>query len=297
MSMDSSRLSLVQTAARLLREGPRPTAELAEELMKLSGNPEAAASIVHALLAPDPRFRVDADGIWWLQESFRSVGSSLDFLDYAVVDLETTGGTHGTGHRILEVAVVTIRDGAIADTFRTLVNPGRAIPHGVVRLTGITDRMVAGAPFFDEIAEELLTHLQGRVFVAHNVRFDWAFVRDELESALGEVPDVQRICTVRMARKLLPTLRRHHLDALSAHYGIEIHGRHRAYGDALATARILLRLLDEAGRRGIADLHALVTFLDRGASANQRDPSSPGSSQASPAGPPPPSPSDSEDAA
>jgi DNA polymerase III epsilon subunit family exonuclease len=283
MSMDGSRVSLVQTAARLLRERPRPTSELAEELMKLSGNPGAAASVVRALLGPDPRFRMDEEGVWWLQEAFRSVGSSLDFLDYAVVDLETTGGAYGKGHRILEVAVVRIRDGAIAETFRTLVNPGRSIPYGVTRLTGITDAMAARAPHFDEIAEELLAHLRGRVFVAHNARFDWSFIRDELECARGEVPDVQRICTVRMSRKLLPALRRHHLDALSAHYGIEIHGRHRAYGDALATARILLRLLDEAGRRGIADLHALVTLLD-GAAFRRKD----GAGD---------SPSDSEDAA
>ena len=106
-----------------------------------------------------------------------------------------------------------------------------------------------------------LERLEGRIFVAHNVRFDWGFVSGQLAEAIGEVPQVERLCTVQMARRLLPRLRRRNLDAVTRHFGIEVADRHRAHGDALATARVLIRLIDEAGRRGLADLDALNAFL------------------------------------
>ena len=99
------------------------------------------------------------------------------------------------------------------------------------------------------------------MFVAHKARFDWGFVSRQLVEALGEVPDVERLCTVQMARRLIPRLRRRNLDAVTRHFGIDVVDRHRAHGDALATARVLIRLLDEASRQGLSDLHALRSFL------------------------------------
>jgi DNA polymerase III epsilon subunit family exonuclease len=264
--------SLVQSAARRLEGGSVHTLELARDILGLSGHPGAAAAAVYSLLGPDPRFRVDAEGVWSLEAALRGVGPSLGFLDYAVVDVETTGGDPELGHRIIELAIVEIRDGVIARDFRTLVNPGRRIPPGVVQLTGITDGDVSVAPFFEDVAEQVAERLRGRVFVAQNAAFDRKFVAAQLLESTGDVPPAEILCTVRMARRFLPELRKRNLDALSRHFGIRIHGRHRAYGDALATARIFLRLLDEASGKGIHDLHRLVTFLGGNLGTDRSDP-------------------------
>ena len=121
--------------------------------------------------------------------------------------------------------------------------------------------MVSSEPFFDHIAGDVLERLEGRIFVAHTMRFDWSFVSRQLAEAIGEIPDVERICTVQMARRLVPRLRRRNLDAVTRHFGIDVEDRHRAHGDALATARVLIRLLDEASRQGLSDLHSLRAFL------------------------------------
>jgi DNA polymerase-3 subunit epsilon len=130
--------------------------------------------------------------------------------------------------------------------------------------------MVANAPFFEDVAEELFHRLDKRVFVAHNVSFDWRFVSAQLGDALGQVPAGPRLCTVRMARRLAPHVRRRNLDTLASHFGIPIVARHRAMGDALATARILLRLLDEAGIRGASDLVSLEALLARRSDSRNR---------------------------
>lgn len=254
--------SLVEQVADRLRSGPAHTLALAREILGLSGHPGAASAAVFALLGQDGRFRVDAGGMWSLDGRIPA-GQSLDELQYAVVDVETTGGGPQRGHRITEIAIVHVDRGEIVDEFVSLVNPGRTIPSMIASLTGITPEMVAGAPYFDHIAEGVRERLDGRVFVAHNAPFDRAFVRAELVGALGEAPRFESLCTVQMSRALLPRLRRRNLDALTRHFDIPILGRHRAGGDALATARVLLRLLDEASLQGIHDLAGLRTVLRR----------------------------------
>jgi DNA polymerase-3 subunit epsilon len=229
----------------------------------LSGNPGAASAAVFSLLGSDPRFEVDGRGCWSLAGEAPVPAEELGNLTYAVVDVETTGGSPERGHRITEIAVVEVRAGVISKDFQTLVNPGRPIPLRVSELTGITDEMVVGAPFFEDVAEELLRWLDGRVFVAHNVSFDWRFVSAQLGDAIGFVPDGPRLCTIQLARRLASGLPRRNLDSLAKHFEIPIHSRHRAYGDALATARILLRLLDEAQGRGVRDLGSLQELLHR----------------------------------
>jgi len=159
--------------------------------------------------------------------------------------------------------VVEIRDGFISGDFQTLVNPGRPIPSRIAELTGITDRMVAGAPFFEDVAQDLYDRLDGRVFVAHNVAFDWRFVSAQLGDSIGQLPEGPRLCTVQMTRRLAPELRKRNLDSVASHFGISIHARHRAHGDAMATARVLLRLLDEARAQGIRDIETLQKLLRR----------------------------------
>ena len=255
--------SLVHRAANRLQSGPVHTLDLARHILGLSGHPGAAAKAIFTLLGRDARFVVDGEGAWSLLDQSRLPGPALNDVAFAVVDVETTGGSSAQGHRIMDVAVVEVRNGAVVDEWRTLVNPGRAVAPFVEALTGIRTHMLRAAPYFDHVAPELQSRLEGRVFVAHNAAFDWRFVSSELNQALGEVPDVTRLCTVKMVRALLPSLRRRNLDAVSAHFGVPIQERHRAYGDALATARVLIRLLDEAGAQGIVDLEALGDRLRR----------------------------------
>ncbi len=245
--------------ASVLEKGPMHTVALAHAALGLTGNPGAASAAVFTLLGPDSRFQVDGEGVWSMAGP--RPGTPLSELCYAVVDVETTGGSYGRGHRMTEIAIYEVQGGVVEDGYRSLVNPGRNIPRHIAVLTGISNNMVSSAPFFDQIAADVLERLEGRVFVAHNVRFDWSWVSRQLAESVGEVPNVERLCTVQMARRLVPRLRRRNLDAVTRHFGIDVADRHRAHGDALATARVLIRLLDEANRQGIADLHALRAFL------------------------------------
>jgi DNA polymerase-3 subunit epsilon len=202
------------------------------------------------------------------------LGIPLSEVSFQVVDVETTGGTHERGHRITDFAAVEVLGGEVVDEYKTLVNPGRRIPGMITSLTGITNEMVEGAPYFEHIADDIAERLHGSVFVAHNAPFDWGFVSGELTRTLGDVPQVPRLCTVRMTRRLVPTLRHRNLDVVTRHFGVRVHDRHRAYGDALATARVFIRLLDEAMGRGIEDLATLEWYLSsRGKrKRKQRDP-------------------------
>ena len=203
------------------------------------------------------------------------------FLDvpFVVVDVETTGTSPLHGDRVTEVAamiverhparpVLTVREG-----FHALVNPGRPIPWHITRLTGISDAMVRGAPGFADIAGDLAAQLVGRVFVAHNAAFDWGFLSAEF-ARVSAVPldalATGQLCTVRLARRLLAHLPRRNLDAVSAHYGVTIEGRHRAAGDAYATAQVLLGLLRDAERDGIHTLEAVQGVLARRTAAARR---------------------------
>ena len=264
--------SLVRLAQDRLRQGPAHTLDLAREVLGLTGHAGAASAALFQLLGADPRFRVDGAGVWSLDPDLAPLGESLDTVGFAVVDVETTGGGVDYGHRITEIAIVEVRGGRIVDEYATLVNPGRHIPPAVTALTGITDEMVAVAPWFEHVADEVVSRLQGRVFVAHNVAFDWGFVSGELIRTLGETPQVPRMCTVRMVRRFVPGLRHRNLDVVTRHFGVEVHARHRAYGDALATARVLLRLLDEARGRGLEDVTALDWYLRRRGARRRRDP-------------------------
>lgn len=246
---------LAARMAERLQQGSAHTLDLAREVLGLSGHPGAASAAVFALLGNDARFAVDAAGVWTLNRT--DAGVPLADLSYAVVDVETTGGGVHRGHRITEIAIVTVEEGRVVDDWTTLVNPGRSIQPVVTALTGITPEMVASAPFFEHVAPDVSARLEGRVFVAHNVGFDRAFVRHELIEAEGEAPSFTSLCTVQLARTLLPALKRRNLDALARHYDVPIEGRHRAWGDARATALILLRLLEEADVQGVRDLAAL----------------------------------------
>jgi DNA polymerase-3 subunit epsilon len=160
---------------------------------------------------------------------------------YAIVDIETTGG-YAENHRITEVAIY-LHDGIqVTESFHTLINPGRNIPYYITGLTGITTEMVLESPQFQEIAEDIFKRLEGKIFVAHNAHFDYSFLKKEFEQ-VGINWQSKKLCTVRLSRKIIPGLRSYSLGSLAESLGIEITNRHRAGGDAAATAKIFDHLL------------------------------------------------------
>lgn len=160
---------------------------------------------------------------------------------FAVVDLETTGGKPELDG-IIELAVCITDGRTVMDTFETLINPLRPIPPFIQRLTGINPDMLEDAPLFDDVAPQLLEMLKGKIFVAHNVAFDYNFIRHHFKLT-GTAIDMQRLCTVRYAREVLPGLASYSLGNLCRDLDITVDNRHRALGDALAATEILHRAL------------------------------------------------------
>jgi DNA polymerase-3 subunit epsilon len=262
LAFDSATL-LVGQAIERIRQGSIATTELAREVFKLSQAPNGlAAGLVYELLGSDRRVTVDEGGIWSVTvepEESSEASTSLSELEFAVVDVETTGSKRED--RVMEIACVTVVGGSIRERYSSLVDPGCWIPNRISRLTGIDSSMVEASPRFEGIAAVVRRALVGRVFVAHNARFDWRFVSDEMLRARAEIPSGDQLCTVRFARRALPELRRWGLDSLISYYGLECKARHRAWGDALVTAEILLNLLESADRRGITDWAQLQGWL------------------------------------
>lgn len=188
-------------------------------------------------------------------------GEPLAGMSFVVVDVETTGGRPLAGDRITEFAAVVVRGGQVAERYETLVNPCRPIPPWISRLTNISWDMVREAPRFADVCSDVLRIMEGHVFVAHNARFDWGFVSMEIARASGQQLDGRQLCTVRLARRLLPQLRRRSLDYVADHYNVGIGARHRAMGDALATAHVLVGLLRDAESRGCTTWAELQQLL------------------------------------
>lgn len=165
---------------------------------------------------------------------------------FAIIDIETTGGSY-TASRITEIAVI-IHDGlSVVDKFTTLINPEVKIPYHITRLTGISNEMVANAPKFYDIAKQLIEFTKDKIFVAHNVGFDYGFIREEYKS-LGYDFSLPKLCTVQLSRKLLPGKRSYSLGNLCEELNIGNKARHRAEGDAIATTELfelLLRVKNE----------------------------------------------------
>jgi DNA polymerase III subunit epsilon len=267
--------ALVARARAFLTAGPSDSQSLISYVCQLPGAPRVVAEhMATALFERLDGFQQDREGRWILTDRADDAGlvrtdtgiARLRDLAYVVVDVETTGGSALAGDRITEVAAVQVRGGEIVDVFETLVNPERSIPRFVTALTRITWDMVKSAPRFADVAPRLSDVLDGNLFVAHNATFDWRFICAELERANGGRLRGERLCTVRLARAFLPQIRRRSLDSLAHYYGVEIAARHRAGGDAVATARILIRLLREAESQGC------VTLDDLMAATNQRRP-------------------------
>ncbi|MBU8891770.1 MAG: GIY-YIG nuclease family protein [Bacteroidales bacterium] len=160
---------------------------------------------------------------------------------YAILDIETTGLSPVT-EKITEIAIYIHNGKEIINEYSTLINPERNIPYNITRLTGITNEMVKDAPKFWEIAKDIVVHTEGKSIVAHNASFDYNFIRNEFKS-LGYDFKRDRLCTVKLSRKIIPKHKSYSLGKLCNDLGIEINGRHRAAGDAIATVKLFEHLL------------------------------------------------------
>jgi DNA polymerase III subunit epsilon len=271
--------TLIDRVLAMLGEGPAAPSRVCTGVLDLAGAPDAVAErLVQALLGADPRVRQLPDGRWALLAEAQA-SPLLEECAFAVVDVETTGMRAAGSDRVTEIAVVVLHGSRREVVFESLVNPGRSIPRAICAITNITDEMVRHAPTFAEVADQVMAALAGRVFVAHNARFDWGFVSAEIRRARDLALDGPRLCTVRLARRLVTEVRSCGLDNLSHHFGFENMARHRAAGDALVTAELLGHLLDRARERGIRTLQDLDLLQSATRAARRRkrsaSPSSP----------------------
>jgi DNA polymerase-3 subunit epsilon len=266
---------LVRRALDFLAGGPATATAFVAAVCQVSGAPALVADrLALDLLGGRPEFRRLPDGRWALAAA-APVADDMDRLDrlsFVVVDVETTGGRPDGGDRVTEIAAVLVEGLRVVETplVDTLVNPERSIPPFITSITNITSAMVATAPRFRDVSAQVAAALRGRVFVAHNASFDWRFVSAEVTRATGARLQGRQLCTVRLARKLLPHLPRRSLDYVAHHYGVPNAARHRAAGDAFATAHVLVGLLRDAAERGLETWSALDALLSGGTGASRR---------------------------
>jgi DNA polymerase III subunit epsilon len=161
-------------------------------------------------------------------------------MEFVIVDIETTGGNPSQGG-ITEIAALAFDGEKIIDKFQTLINPEREIPNFITGLTGIDQNMVDGAPTFDEIAQELYDFLENRIFVAHNVNFDYSFIKEAFKASGFEFSPL-KLCTVRLSRKAFPGYGSYGLGRICEQLSIKIENRHRAFGDAEATTLLFQKI-------------------------------------------------------
>jgi DNA polymerase-3 subunit epsilon len=162
---------------------------------------------------------------------------------YAIVDIETTGG-YAAANGITEISIHVFDGNTVTDKFETLINPGQPIPPYISSMTGITDKMVSSAPPFEAVAEKIYQILHDKIFIAHNVNFDYSFVKSHLREAGFDLL-CKKLCTVRLSRKIIPGLPSYSLGKLCESLGIINQQRHRAGGDAEATAKVFQLLLEK----------------------------------------------------
>lgn len=192
--------------------------------------------------------------------SYMSIESShLQDTTFAFLDIETTGG-NSARDRITEIGIRFWRAGEVVGEWQTLLDPETRISAFIENFTGISNEMVADAPLFAGMADELEEQLKGSVFVAHNARFDYGFIKSEFRR-LGRLFSAKVLCTVKLSRRLYPEFRRHNMDALIERHGLGRVQRHRAMGDVEAMLSFFLHARSERGDEVLED--AIATLLQR----------------------------------
>jgi DNA polymerase III epsilon subunit family exonuclease len=253
---------LVDEAIDLLRlcGGQAPAADIADIVLKLPElDAETASMLVSELVKDDLRFRLTTDSVVELHCDDVEL-RLLNEAAFVVVDVETTGAKTPPA-RITEIGAYRIERSRIVAEFETLVNPQTKIPPFIVGLTGITDEMVRSAPVFSDIAHSWLDFAGDAVLVAHNAQFDVRFLNHEVSRVYpGRRMVNSNLCTVKLSRSAIPGLLNYRLHTVAEHFDIPIFNRHRAAGDALATAEIFIRILNRMHHHGVRDLAGARRF-------------------------------------
>ncbi len=253
-------IRLVKRIKELLRgkpDGMKP-AQLARHAMGIKSVPPAiAAKLVEDVIGGTDSFECE-DGRWRLVDC---EFNSLDIVPFVIVDLETTGG-RSANNRIIEIGAFRAVGGSIRGSMMALVNPDRKIPLPISHLTGIYDEHVEHSPRIEEVFPKFLDFLGDGVFVAHNARFDFAFINAELARCGHPPVENDVLCTVKLARRVFPGEPSYCLDHIidMLHLDLDPNERHRGHGDAWATAELLIHALDRLQRAGIESLESLLRF-------------------------------------
>jgi DNA polymerase-3 subunit epsilon len=177
---------------------------------------------------------------------------SIDSLPLAFVDVETTGASWARNY-VTEIAIIRYENGKVVDSFTSFVRPLEPIPEFITSITGITNAMVADAPTFSEIAEDVRVMFDGALLVAHNAPFDYSFIRQEFKR-LGERFSVKKVDTVRLSRQLYPHQDRHRLADLIRHHDFQFDNRHRAYDDTHVLVQFWDKIQQEFGTEAVHEL-------------------------------------------
>jgi DNA polymerase III epsilon subunit family exonuclease len=252
---------LLQETFKLLSDngGRASFAEIADVVFRLThAGDELAASLVSDLVRNDSRFRIDQTHLAVSEDSLEH--RPLNEITFVVLDVEAIIARSRPA-RIIELGAYRVYAGQITAEFQTLINPEAPLPRFITTLTGISERMLCQAPKFAEIAGAWLDFAGDAVLVAHNSDFDLPLLNREIERVFpGHRMSNPELCTVNLARRLLRNSAGHNLDALAEHFGFEITQRHRAAGDAHATARVLLYLLGHLQEHGVRTLAEARSF-------------------------------------
>jgi DNA polymerase III epsilon subunit family exonuclease len=257
--------AFVEEAILMLRAcGGRARAErVAEHVLQIPcDDPAAAALLVSDLIRDDWRFKLN-DAHEVLLDCEDDERRALDATDFVVFDVETTG-SKTPPCRIVEIGAYRVSRGRIVAEFASLVKPQMAIPPFISKLTGITDAMVENAPLFEEIAPRLLDFLGTAVLVAHNAAFDVRFLNHEVRRVYPGLKMCNAgLCTVSLAKRILPDLANHRLHTVAEHFKVSIRDRHRAPGDARATAEVFIQLLAMLRDNGVRDIATARSFRSK----------------------------------
>jgi DNA polymerase III subunit epsilon len=251
----------------------RPAGADARELLGLllsgaGSDPELATRIVNTLLASDPNFVFDTATSLWSLRRCAALRVPLNEASFCVVDLETTGGRAGPG-TIIEIGAYRMVGRRMVESFETLVRPQGPIPRFISGLTSISNEMVTAAPPIEKVLPAFRDFLGPSVLVAHNATFDFSFLNFEFRRIFGIGLRNPILCTLRMARRFVPSLKRRRLDLLAEHFGLSTAGRHRGLGDARMAAEILSIFLEIAENMGIGRLDRLLDLHGRGPSGRR----------------------------
>lgn len=178
---------------------------------------------------------------------------------YVVLDIETTGLSKHM-HKITEIAAIRVENHKVVNKFETLIDPQTPIPSFITSLTGITNSMVKDAPIIEEVIPRFVRFVKDTPFVAHCATFDYGFLKHNAQVHLSKELVNEKICTMKLSRRLLPELPRYRLSYLCEHFNIKNNVAHRAMGDADATHHLFNELQDLMKKRGIEKQEQVLAF-------------------------------------